>query len=197
MLGQHNRAMTGQGRLLVENVDLTGKRRMIDLGGGAASYSIALCEGNPDLESIVVDQKEPVALARGIVEEHGLQGRISFLEGDFFELALGGPYDVVLISGVILIKPDEDCRRLLKLAHDIMAPGGIVIVQDYIRLEDTEARSRLDTLEHLYVMVAFDPGAGDREGEEVVGWLKDAGFINTKIVPLPTQLGLVIAQKRA
>ncbi len=50
MLGQHNRAMTGQGRLLVDNVDLTGKRRMIDLGGGAASYSIALCEANLELQ---------------------------------------------------------------------------------------------------------------------------------------------------
>ena len=76
-----------------------------------------------------------------------------------------------------------------------MAPGGIVIVQDYMRLEDNEARSRLDTLENLYVMVAFDPGAGDREGEEVVGWLNDAGFMNAKIVPLPTQLGLVMADK--
>ncbi len=197
MLGQHNRAMTGQGRPLVDNVDLAGKRRMVDLGGGAASYSIALCDAYPNLESVVVDQKEPVALARGIVEDHGLQGRIGFLEGDFFELELEGPYDVVLISGVILIKPDEECRRILKVAHDIMAPGGIVIVQDYMRLEDDEARSRLDTLENLYVMVAFDPGAGDREGEEVVGWLKEAGFINTNIVPLPTQLGLVMAEKPA
>ncbi|MCH9009339.1 MAG: methyltransferase domain-containing protein, partial [Chloroflexi bacterium] len=164
-------------------------------GGGAASYSIALCEAYAELESVVVDQKEPVALARGIVEDHDLRGRISFLEGDFFELELGGPYDVVLISGVIVIKSDDDCCRLLELAHDIMAPGGIVIVQDYMRLVNDEARGRLDTLEHLYVMVAFDPGAGDREGEEVVGWLKDAGFINTKIVPLPTQLGLVTAEK--
>ena len=76
-----------------------------------------------------------------------------------------------------------------------MAPGGIVIVQDYMRLADDEARSRLDTLENLYVIVAFDPGAGDREGKEVVDWLKETGFINTRIVPLPTQLGLVMAEK--
>ena len=195
MLGQHNRAMTGQGRQLVENVDLAGRQRMIDLGGGAASYSIALCKAYTELESVVVDQKEPVELARGIVEDNGLQDRIGFVEGDFFEIDLGGPYDVALISGVILIKPDEDCRRLFKLAHDIMAPGGIVIVQDYMRLENTEARSRLDALEHLYVMVAFESGASDREGEEVVSWLEDTGFVNAKIVPLPTQLGLVLAER--
>ena len=42
MTGQHNRATSGQSRQLVENVDLRDKRNLIDLGGGAASYSIAL-----------------------------------------------------------------------------------------------------------------------------------------------------------
>ena len=33
MLGQHNRALAGQGRHLVENVDLEGRRKLLDLGG--------------------------------------------------------------------------------------------------------------------------------------------------------------------
>ena len=43
MLGQHNRALAGQGGHLVENVDLEGRRKLLDLGGGAGSYSMALC----------------------------------------------------------------------------------------------------------------------------------------------------------
>ena len=43
MIGQHNRAESGQSRHLVESLNLNGKRKMLDLGGGAASYSIALC----------------------------------------------------------------------------------------------------------------------------------------------------------
>jgi hypothetical protein len=71
----------------------------------------------------------------------------------------------------------------------------MVIIQDYMRIDPSPARKKLDTLEDLYVLVAFDPGAGDREGEEVVSWLRDAGFQNTKMIPLPTQLALVTGEK--
>lgn len=195
MIGQHNRATSGQAHYLVQSLDVREKRKLIDLGGGAASYSIALCDANPQLEAVVVDRKEPLSIARSLVEEKNLQDRISFLEGGFFETQLGTGYDVCLISGVVLIKPEEDCRRLFKLAFDILEPGGLVVVQDYIRIEDDPQRKRLDTLEDLYVLVVFDPGAGDREGAEVASWLEDAGFQDSKTIPLPTQLGLVTAEK--
>ena len=92
-------------------------------------------------------------------------------------------------------KPEGDSRRLLKDALDSLEPGGMVVVKDYMRVEDDPTRKRLDTLEDLYVLVVFDPGAGDREGAEVASWLEDAGFQNPKTIPLPTQLGLVTAEK--
>ena len=197
MMGQHNRAASGQGDQLVQNVDLSGKRRLLDLGGGTGSYSIALCDANPELNSVVADQKEPLSIARLLVEQHDLRDRITLLEGDFFESDLGADYDVVLISGVVLIKPEEDCRNLFKLAYDLLAPGGMIIVQDYMRLDDSPERKKLDTLENMYVLVAFDPGAGDREGDEVASWLGDAGFTNSKLIPVPTQLSIVTAEKPA
>ena len=195
MMGQHNRATSGQARCLVENVDLRGRRRLLDLGGGAASYSIALCGANPQLKAVVVDRKEPLSIAGPLVEGHNLRGQITLLEGDFLETELGTDYDVVLISGVVLIKSEEDCRGMFKVAYDALLPGGMVIVQDYMRIDHSPERTRLDTLEHMYVMVAFDPGAGDREGEEVASWLHDTGFRNPKRIPLPTQLALITAEK--
>ena len=195
MIGQHNRATSGQAHHLVQSLDLGEKRKLIDLGGGAASYSIALCEANPQLKAVVVDEKEPLSIARPLVEEKNLLGQITLLEGSFFGTQLGSGYDVCLISGVVLIKPEEDCRRLFKLAFDILEPGGLIVIQDYMRIDDNPQRKHLDTLEDLYVLVVFDPGAGDREGAEVASWLEDAGFINSKKIQLPTQLGLVTAEK--
>ena len=195
IMGQHNRAASGQARYLVENVDLRGRRKLLDLGGGAASYTIALCGGNPQLQAVVIDRKEPLSIARTFVEEHNLHDRITLLEGDFFETELGRDYDVALISGVILIKSEEDCRRLFKLAYDVLVPGSLVIVQDYMQIDQSPERIRLDTLENMYVMVAFDSGAQDRGGEQVASWLQDAGFQNARMVPLPTQLALVTAEK--
>ena len=195
MIGQHNRAASGQAHQLVKSLDLADKRKMLDLGGGAASYSIALCGANPELKAVVLDRQEPLMIAKPLVEKHNLGDQITLLEGDFLETRLGADYDVVLISGVVLIKSEKDSRELFKVAHDALLPGGLVIVQDYMRIDDSPQRRRLDTLEDLYVLVAFDPGAGDREGKEVASWLEDAGFRNPKLIPLPTQLTLVTAEK--
>ena len=195
MMGQHNRAASGQAYHLVNNVDLQDRRKLLDMGGGTASYSIALCGANPQLKAVVVDRKEPLEIARPLVEAHNLEDRITLLEGDFFETVLEPGYDVVLISGVVLITSEGHCRRLFKLAWDMLAPGGMIIVQDYMRIGDSSERNMLDTLEDMYVLVAFDPGAGDREGHQVAGWLEGAGFRDPKQIPLPTQLALIVADK--
>ena len=197
MIGQHNRATSGQAHYLVQSLDLRDKRKLLDRGGGAASYRIALCADNPQLKAVVVDQKEPLAIAGPLVKESNLENRITLVEGDFFQTDLGNGYDVVLISGVVLIKPEEDSRQLFKLAYDLMDPGGLIVIQDYMRIDRDSQRNRLDTLEDLSVLVAFDPGAGDREGEEVAAWLQREGFQNTKLIGLPTQLGVVTGEKPA
>jgi cyclopropane fatty-acyl-phospholipid synthase-like methyltransferase len=195
MTGQHNRAESGQAHHLVKSLDLRSRRKLLDLGGGAASYSIALCGANPELKAVVVDRKEPLSTAKPLVDENNLGDQITLLEGDFFDTQLGTDYDVALISGIVLITPEEFCRRLFKLAYEVLLPGGLVVVQDYMRIDDSPQRRRLDTLEDLYVLVAFDPGAGDREGQQVASWLQDAGFENPKMIPLPTQLAVVTAEK--
>ena len=195
MIGQRNRATSGQAQQLVNSVNLQGKRKMLDLGGGAASYSIALCAANPELNAVVVDQKEPLSIAKPLVDAQGLGGQITLLEGDFLNTEFGSDYDVALISGVVLIKSEEDSRSLFDLAYETLLPGGMVIIQDYMRMDDSDKRKKLDTMEDLYVLVAFDPGAGDREGEEVASWLRDTGFVNTTLIPLPTQLAVITAEK--
>ncbi len=195
MLGQHNRAATGQAYHLVQNVDLSGRGKMLDLGGGAASYSIALCGANPQLHSVVIDREEPLVLAHRLVEEHGLQAQIALLEGDFNIIDVGQGYDVVLISGVVLIKSPEDCRQTFELAFKATAPGGMVIVQDFMRVDPSPQRSFMDIMMDMYVLIAFDPGAGDRSGDELAGWLEETGYRNPRIIPLPTHLALILADR--
>jgi len=195
MMGQHNRATAGQGEQLVKSVDLSDRRKLLDLGGGAGSYSIALCAANPDLYAVVVDQAEPLVLARSLVEQHHLQNRLSLQEGDFNSVTLETDYDVVLISGVVLIKSAEECKELFRRAHAALKPGGMVIVQDFMKVDNGARRTFMDTLMDMYVLIAFDPGAGDREGQEVVAWLEEAGFRQARTVALPTHLALVIAER--
>ena len=195
MTGQHDRALAGQGQNLAKSVDLTGRHKMLDLGGGAASYSLALREANPELRSTVVDAAEPLEIARPLVEAAHLQDRISLVEADFYEADLGTDSDVVLISGVVLIKSEEDCRSLFRRAYGALRPGGLIIVQDFMRIDQSDKRRFLDTMMDLYVLVGFDPGAADRYGDQYAGWLTEAGFTSISQIPLPTQLAIITAEK--
>ena len=175
-MGQHNRATAGQGEQLVKSVDLSDRCKLLDLGGGAGSYSIALCTANPDLHAVVVDQKEPLALARSLVEQHHLQNRISLQEGDFNSITLDIDYDVVLISGVVLIKSPEECKELFRRAHAALMPGGMVIVQDFMKVDNAARRNFMDTLMDMYVLIAFDPGAGEAGCPS--NWLASSNWVS-------------------
>ncbi len=203
MAGQHDRAVAGQGQNLAEAVDLSGRTSLLDLGGGAASYSIALCQANPDLQAVVVDAPEPLAIAEPLVAGAGLDDRIDLVPGDLFDRDLEaqvsetGDTDVVLISGVVLIKGEDDCRELFRRSHDLLVDGGLLVVQDFMRLDDSPERRFLDTMMDLYVLIGFDPDSADRPGEVYEAWLADAGFVDIAGIPLPTQLAIITAAKPA
>ena len=201
MAGQHDRAVAGQGQELARAIDLSDRELLLDLGGGAASYSIALCQANPELRSIVVDAPEPLAIAEPLVAAAGLDERIDLMTGDLFDpdlyRELPTKADATLVSGVVLIKSERDCRSLFRRAHDALDDTGILIVQDFMRVDHSPRRRFLDTMMDLYVLVGFDPEAGDRSGAVYEDWLADAGFANIASIPLPTQLAVVTGEKAA
>ncbi|NEP59334.1 MAG: methyltransferase domain-containing protein [Symploca sp. SIO2G7] len=195
MKGQHSRATAGQGAYLVEHVNLKGKGKLLDLGGGAGSYSMALCSANPQLQAFVIDQAEPLAIARPLVEEQNLTDQITLVTGDFNTIDLETDYDVVLISGVVCTKSEAECRYLFQRAYNALIPGGLIIVQDFMQIGRSSQQQFLDIMMDLYLKIAFNPGASDRLGDEVQSWLTDVGFINPQQIPLPTQFALIIADK--
>ncbi len=195
MNGQHARSTAGQGEYLVKNVDLNQKRKLLDLGGGAGSYSMALCAAYPELKAFLVDQKEPLALALPLIKEQHLQNQITLLEGDFNTIDLDTDYDVVLISGVVCTKSETECLHLFHRAYNALSSGGLIIIQDFMQIDRSSQQQSLDIMMDLYLKIAFDPGASDRLGDEVQSWLLEVGFIHPKQIPLPTQYALILAKK--
>ena len=70
------------------------------------NYSIALCQAYPNLKVCILDAKEPLELAKKLLEEKNLSDRVVLKEGNFHTLGLDADYDIVLICGVICITSD-------------------------------------------------------------------------------------------
>ena len=196
MRAQHFRAVTVQAPYLVRTVNLSGKRKLLDLGGGAASYSVALAAAYPGLTAHVIDAKEPLAIAREVVDEARLAGRVLLVEGDFCEMDLGHDADAVLISAVVGIKPEVFCRNLFRLAYDALRPGGTLVLQDFMRIAGASPnRQFLDAMTDLCLIAAFDPGGGDRHADEYASWLRDRGFVDVTQHPEPPDLAIITATR--
>jgi len=175
-------------------LDLSGRTRVLDVGGGSGAYSIALARANPNLHCVVFDQADVTGIARRHIEAAGLGDRVSTLAGDFNTDECGEGYDLVLISQILHMLSPDGSLALLEKSLDALVPGGEVVIQDFI-LSDDKTSPHRGALFALNMLVATRAGNA-YSGAEFRAWLREAGFANTRIVPLPgLPTGLVVGTK--
>jgi predicted O-methyltransferase YrrM len=171
--GMHNRAMA-IGRALIGMVDLSGRKRMLDVGGGPGTYSALLTERFQGLASDVLELRGVANIAREILHEMHVGDRVTMLDGDYHVSDFGSGYDVVLMSGMFHRETADNCRALIKRARDCLEPGGLLVVND-IFADAGGAGPEFATLFGLNMMLTA-PDGGVHADEDVAAWMNDAGF---------------------
>lgn len=122
----------GPAALLARRLDLSGRERLLDVGGGSGAFSIGFCQRNPALQATILDFAGTVETARHYAAEAGLSSRISHLEGNALTTGWPGNQDVVLMSYLWSAVGAGDIERLARLAVDALKPGGLVLVHDFM-----------------------------------------------------------------
>lgn len=162
-----------------------GARRVLDLGGGPGLYSRAFVEAG--LEATLLDTPETVAYVRqayGLDEVRGLR----LVTGDFRAGPLpSGPYDLVLASNVTHIYAPDANRAILARAHEVLAPGGVVAVADFVRGKSPRAAR------FAVVMLLRTEGGDTYDAAAYRGWLEEAGFADVRIDDIDAERQLVTA----
>lgn len=182
----HHYAVRGRARWLAGCLDLTGRRTMLDLGGGPGSYSIALCERFGELRSTILDLAQTQPIAETNIARFGLSERIGFVAGDWNQPDYGGPYDVALLSNV-LHGEGKGCEQRLAKAHAALAPGGLLVVQDF--LLDNDRSGPLPA-------AVFNVHVGAYTVGEMLAAVTGAGFTGATLVGRgPHGNGIVTAEK--
>ena len=178
LMGMFNLAM-GIAPGLTSQVSLTGRRRLLDLGGGPGTYAIHFCLANPDLSAVIYDRPTTEPFARETVEKFGLQDRISFAGGDFNTAPIGGgPYDVAWLSHILHSNGLDECQALLDKTAAAMEPGGLIMIHEFI-LDNTKDSPEFPALFSLNMLVNNEGGRSYSE-EELCTMLENAGAKNIK-----------------
>lgn len=195
--GMHNLAIArGDALAIPKLVNLAGARKLVDIGGGPATYAIHLCRAYPKLTVTVLDHSGSLAVARAYVARSRLQKRITLKKTDILKEPLGGPYDAALLSNIVHGEDAATNRRLLKKIHGALTPGATLIVKDHL-MDRTLTRPPGGALFAL-TMLMYTKGRCYGL-HEIRSWLAEAGFTRgvKRRVPGTSAVAILVSRKRS
>lgn len=188
--------MTGQSTLVADALasvfPWNGVGSVIDIGSAQGCVPVGLALAHPHLSAGGFDLPQVGPIFSRFVAAHGLSERVRSIPGDFFQDEL--PHADVLIIGMVLHDWDLATKRMLiGKAHAVLPPGGSLIV--YEMLIDDERRTHLPGLLMSLNMLIETRGGFDFTGTDCIGWMREAGFRDGRIVPLADPYSTVIGLK--
>ena len=195
LLGMFNMAMRiAPG--LVSQIDLTGKRRLLDLGGGPGTYAIHFCMENPELEATVYDLPTTRSYAEKTIGKFGLSDRVVFAAGNYLTDDVMGTYDVAWLSHIIHSEGPDASKKIIEKASSVLEPGGLILIHEFI-LDDTLDGPVFPALFSLNMLVNTERGQSYSEGE-IIKILKSTGFGHIKRLPFkgPNDSGIITGIKQ-
>ncbi len=167
---------------IVEKIDLSGRARLLDLGGGPGTYAIHFCLENPELRAVIYDRPTTQSIAVATAEKFDMTERVTFMGGDVIcDSISGGPYDVVWLSHLLHSNGPEVCQRIIDKCVAAMEPGGLIMIHEFI-LDNSKDGPEFPALFSLNMLVNNPEGRAYSEGE-LTAMLQKSGVNNIKRLP--------------
>ncbi len=164
----------------------------LDVGGAQGCVSVQLALAHRHLLGGEFDLPMVRPIFEEYVQSFGLADRLRFYPGSFFENDL--PNADVIIMGHILHDWDlEQKRMLIGKAYTALHKGGALIVYEAV-IDDDRRRNAFGLLMSLNMLIQTK-GGFDFTGADCRGWMRDAGFKETRVEPLCGPDSMVIGLK--
>jgi acetylserotonin N-methyltransferase len=153
LLGMHGLGLLSSPKV-VEAFDLSGFRRLVDLGGATGHLAIAACERYPGLHAVVFDLPSVVEVAQAHLNRSPAAKRLEVVAGDFFRDQL--PEADLFAVGRILHDWSEDkIHKLLARIYQRLPAGGGILISEKLLREDRTGPSSAQ-LQSLNMLVCTE-----------------------------------------
>jgi SAM-dependent methyltransferase len=172
---------TGAGRRFARQVDLSGRTRLLDLGGGSGAYSIAATQAWPGLHAVVLDLPPVVEVAREFIAANGAGERVSATAGDFTRDAFPTDCDVAVMASNLPLYNEETIQLVVSKAHDALLPGGEMHLVGEM-LDDDRSGPLDPALWGLSEAIHGSAGKAHTVGQ-CQGYFRAAGFLGVAAAP--------------
>ena len=177
---------------VVNAVDLSQFRQLVDLGGATGHLAIAACQRYAELKAVVFDLPAALPLAREIIDASNVADRVTVAGGDFFvdELPEG---DLIALGRIIHDWSEEKIHRLLKRVYDRLPKQGAILLAEKLLHEDHNG-PRAAQMQSLNMLACTE--GKERTLTEYEALLTKAGFRDVIGCRTSSVIDVVMAFKR-
>jgi C-methyltransferase len=151
--------------------DFSRSGLLLDIGGGRGGLLKAVLERHANLRGQLFDQPQVIERAQAIEASTALQGRLSYIAGDFFQAVPGGA-DTYLLKGVLHDFDDERCMQILKNCRRAMQPPSKLLIIERLVSPDNLAH-QAKTIDVLMMVLL---GGRERPASAWADLLRGADF---------------------
>lgn len=168
--GMHNIASL-KAKKVIDEIDLKGIKRALDLGGGPGTYTIEMAKRGVSVT--LFDTPETIKISKNIIKETKQKG-IRLLEGDFISDDIGESYDLIFISQVLHAYSERECLDILKKSRTALNPDGRIVIQEFY-IDRSRTKPLQSALFSVNMLVNTNYGRCYAP-EEIKKWLTKTGF---------------------
>jgi hypothetical protein len=190
------RAMTGlsqpANRAIARQFPWGKYKTFADIGTAQGDLAVQIALHNPHLRGIGFDLAEVAPIFEEYRTENALTERLVFQSGDFFKDPLPEA-DVITMGHILHDWNLETKEMLIRKAYEAVPSGGALIAYEAI-IDDDRRKNAFGLLMSLNMLIETHDGF-DYTGADCCGWMRKAGFRETRVEHLVGPDSMVIGIK--
>ncbi|MGJ4860695.1 methyltransferase [Labrys sp. La1] len=182
----------GAAHAIAAKFDWSKYATFADVGAAQGMVPVVVARSHPHLRAIGFDLPAVQPIFDEFVAQQGLTERIRFQAGSFFDGPI--PNADVIVMGHILHDWDLAQKKLLiQKAFAALPKGGALIVYDAV-IDDERRKNAFGLLMSLNMLIETR-GGFDYTGADCQTWMREAGFVSTRVEPLLGPDSMVVGFK--
>jgi SAM-dependent methyltransferase len=180
---------------IAESYNLSPFKRLLDIGGGSGTYTIAFLEKNPEMTAVLFDRPDVMPMAEEKLGAEGLIDRVELVGGDFCDDELPTGCDLALLSAIIHQNSPEQNLELYRKIHRALLPYGKVLIRDHV-MDSTRTHPPQGALFAINMLVATE-GGDTYSFDDIEGALEAAGFEGVKMVRKGERMDCLVEARKS
>lgn len=184
----------GAGRRFARTVDLSSRRKLMDIGGGSGAYCITAAKANPSLRAVVLDLPAVCEVARAFIAENDASDRVTAEPCNFTSDPLPTDCDVAIMASNLPMYSREMIAAVVSKVFNALLPGG-----EFHLIGETTNDERTGPWGPAYwgLGQAISNSEGLAHSErDVIGYMRSAGFRDVDVLEfIPGALSRIVGSK--